>query len=283
MFPEDHLPEPVSISIRRKMVRCSILAVLGALMLASTIGLATANTAAAGAPDPVQQNRFMWAMAGQESGWDYNARNTSSGAFGKYQIMPFNWPAWAGIYLGDPQADQTPYNQERVARGKIRDLYRWLGSWKRVAYWWLTGRTDRNEKRWSAYATRYVKNIMRQRDKAPRNTGRMPPRTSSKPSSGDWRRSAIAQRLRLKPGGRAWPDHARIRDGQVIKVRRATRTPAGVRWVQILTADGRLGWLKQRHTVPTDKPGAAARWKDVKVRGADSGRSDRRLVRPRPR
>ncbi len=43
----------------------------------------------------------MWAMAGQESGWDYYARNASSGAFGKYQIMPFNWPVWADEYLGD--------------------------------------------------------------------------------------------------------------------------------------------------------------------------------------
>ena len=52
---------------------------------------------------------------------------------------PSTGPRGRHSYLGDARADQTPWNQERVAFGKIRDLYRWLGSWKRVAYWWLTG------------------------------------------------------------------------------------------------------------------------------------------------
>ena len=137
-------------------------------------------------------------------GLDYYARNASSGAFGKYQIMPFNWPAWAKTYLGDAQADQTPWNQEKVAFGKLRDLYGWLGSWKRVAYWWLTGSSERRERRWSAYARGYVRNIMRLRARAPRDGGIKPARTSSRPGRGDWRRSAIRQRLRVEPGGRAW-------------------------------------------------------------------------------
>ena len=36
-------------------------------------------------------------------------------------------------------AKQTPANQEKVAAGKFTSLYRSLGSWRRVAYWWLTG------------------------------------------------------------------------------------------------------------------------------------------------
>ena len=63
----------------------------------------------------------------------------SSGAYGKYQIMPSNWPSWARQYLGNANAQQTPANQEKVAAGKMTSLYHWLGSWRRVAYWWLTG------------------------------------------------------------------------------------------------------------------------------------------------
>ena len=115
----------------------------------------------------------MWAMAGQESGWDYYARNASSGAFGKYQIMPFNWPVWAAQYLGDRRADQTPWNQEMVAYGKLRDLYGWLGTWKRVAYWWLTGSTDRDERRWSGYARGYVEQHHALARPGPRRRGRL--------------------------------------------------------------------------------------------------------------
>ena len=218
-------------------------------------------------------------MAGQESGWDYYARNTASGAFGKYQIMPFNWPVWAEKYLGDRQADQTPYNQEQVAYGKLRDLYTWLGSWKRVAYWWLTGSSEKNEKRWSSYAKGYVRNIMQLRKKAP-TTQSLPSKTSSRAVKGDWRRSAEEQQLQLKPGGRSWPERGRLRDGQVLKVKADRKTVRGIRWIQVVTADGRLGWLKQSRTVPAHKPRTPARWSDVKDRGESVDRSQ---VRPRPR
>ena len=167
------MSEPVRPSARAHGARRSVrrlLILLVVLMIAGTLNLAAARQAGAATPDPREQQRFMWAMAGQESGWDYYARNRSSGAFGKYQIMPFNWPNWAGKYLGDRHADQTPYNQEKVASGKIADLYRWLGSWKRVAYWWLTGKTDKKRKRWSSYARGYVDNIMRLRARAPNLT-----------------------------------------------------------------------------------------------------------------
>ncbi len=101
----------------------------------------------------------MWALGQQESGGDYTARNRVSGAYGKYQIMPSNWPAWARQYLGNSKARQTPANQEKVASGKMTSLYRWLGSWKRVAYWWLTGSSRTTG--WSSYAKRYVAKVMR--------------------------------------------------------------------------------------------------------------------------
>ena len=79
----------------------------------------------------------MWGLAGQESGWNYYARNPHSGAFGRYQIMPANWNSWARRYLGRGWRDQSALNQELVARAKIGALYGWLGDWDRVAYWWL--------------------------------------------------------------------------------------------------------------------------------------------------
>jgi hypothetical protein len=269
---------PGATSLRRVL-----LVLLAGLLLLSLVGIERSAGVAAGGPGRAEQLRFMWAMAGQESGWNYYARNTSSGAFGKYQIMPFNWSNWASAYLGDAHADQTPYNQEKVAYGKLRDLYGWLGSWKRVAYWWLTGRTDKNEKRWSSYAKGYVTNIMRQRKKAPPNGAAMPARSSSRASKGDWRRSGSLQKLHLSAAGKAWSRKATLRDGQVLRVRGTKRTKRGHRWIKVLTADGREGWLKQLRTVPARKPSKAVRWRDVKTTGEASERRDRRMVRPRPR
>ena len=245
--------------------------------------LVPALPVAARTPGQGQQSRFMWAMAGQESGWDYYARNASSGAFGKYQIMPFNWPVWAARYLGDARADQTPWNQEEVAYGRIRDLYVWLGTWKRVAYWWLTGLTERSEKRWSSYARGYVQAIMRLRQRAPRVGAPMPARTASRSGRGDWRRSASTSRLRLGIGGRAWPRRGVVQDGGVLKVHRAVTKPNGVHWISVVTIDGRSGWLPQSDTVPAHRPSHAARWRDVQERGHQAAAADRRMARPRPR
>lgn len=110
------------------------------------------------ASDPPGLTRFMYAMGQVESGGNYYARNSSSGAYGKYQIMPSNWPGWALRYLGNSSAGQTPANQEIVAAGKFRSLYRGLDSWRRVAYWWLTGSSQTTG--WSTYATSYVSRVM---------------------------------------------------------------------------------------------------------------------------
>jgi hypothetical protein len=111
------------------------------------------------APAPAGLSEFMEALGAVESGGRYDARNPTSGAYGKYQIMPSNWPAWAGRYLGDRKAKPTPRNQDRVAAGRLSDLYRAYGSWDRTAYWWLTGKRGPRDT-WSAYATRYVDKVM---------------------------------------------------------------------------------------------------------------------------
>ncbi|MEO8571259.1 MAG: transglycosylase family protein [Chloroflexota bacterium] len=117
--------------------------------------LAPATTLAS---DPPGLARFMAAIGQVESGGNYYARNATSGAYGKYQIMPSSWRTWADRYLGDPNAKPTPANQELVAAAKFRALYNWLGSWRRVAYSWLTGSSQTSG--WSYSATRYVNRVM---------------------------------------------------------------------------------------------------------------------------
>ena len=130
------------------------IAILSTILVLALIGPATVL---AKAPPGLQ--RFKDAIGKVESGGNYHARNKSSGAYGKYQIMPSNWPSWAKRYLGDSHAKQTPANQEKVASGKFTTLYHKLGSWRRVAFWWLTGSSRSSG--WSGYATRYVNKVMR--------------------------------------------------------------------------------------------------------------------------
>ena len=127
--------------------------------LATILVLTASGSAAFAAKSPAGLSSFKSAVGRIESGGNYSAKNPKTGAFGKYQIMPSNWPAWARQYLGNAQAKKTPANQEKVASGKMTSLYRWLGSWKRVAYWWLTGSSRTTG--WSSYAKRYVAKVMR--------------------------------------------------------------------------------------------------------------------------
>jgi hypothetical protein len=130
----------------------TIVAVVAAILFTSFQAPASAK---AHAPNI---DRFLYALSQVESGGNYKARNRSSGAYGRYQIMPFNWGPWADRWVGYAKARQSPRNQETVVRGKVHALYHWLGSWRRVAYWWLTGSSKTSG--WSAYATRYVRNVM---------------------------------------------------------------------------------------------------------------------------
>jgi hypothetical protein len=280
------------------------LTLLAAIVVATLlVGPAGGPEALAGTPSRASQRAFMWALAGQESGWDYFLRNPSSGAYGKYQIMPFNWPNWAAIHLGDRGADQAPANQERVAWGKLRALYGWLGSWRRVAYWWLTGKTERDERRWTSYALRYVENIMALRKRAPRDGGipRVFPSGASLLARGAWRRTAFELQLRHSPAGPGWARGGRVREGLVVRIRASRRARTGRLWLRIVTEDGRRGWVQALRTVPAHRPPRPGRWSDVRTDGPDrrgrhrDGRDtrpgrkgegkakDRREVRPRPR
>jgi hypothetical protein len=146
-------------AIAHSGVRSAIVAaglVVAFLIPASVpVGAATPSPA----PAPRGLHQFMKALAAVESGGRYTARNPVTGAYGAYQILPSNWPAWAARYLGNRKARPTPRNQDLVAAGRLTDLRRAYGSWDRTAYWWLTGRHGPRGT-WSAYAVRYVNRIM---------------------------------------------------------------------------------------------------------------------------
>ena len=65
----------------------------------------------------------------------YAKRNRVTGARGKYQIMPRNWPGWCAEAGLPRDAPWTPANQERVARHKLGNyLARW-GALGAAAAW----------------------------------------------------------------------------------------------------------------------------------------------------
>jgi hypothetical protein len=241
------------------------IAVLAAIVLSPALAFAApATTADAATPTAAAQASFMWALGRRESGGNYRARNRYSGAYGKYQIMPSNWPSWAGQFLGNRRARQTPVNQERVARGKVRNLYRWLGSWRRVAYWWLTGSNQRYESRWSPTARRYVNDIMRLQVRAPRNAGRAFV-TKRIQRRSNWRVASSDLRLRFAPAGRKWARQGRIDAGSVVRVRSVKRLGQRRVWLRVVTRNGRIGWVNRYRTLPTRKPARAVRWADVRM------------------
>lgn len=88
---------------------------------------------------------FINAIAGQESGGDYGAVNSSSGATGKYQIMPDNWAGWASEAGLSSDAPMTPNNQEIVARHKLSEYYNAYGA-DGAAVAWYSGAG--NAERW---------------------------------------------------------------------------------------------------------------------------------------
>ncbi|MEW5991963.1 MAG: transglycosylase family protein [Chloroflexota bacterium] len=136
-------------------LRATASALIAALLLVGLLGPATTRAA-----DPPNIDRFLAALGAVESNGRYEAVNATSGAYGKYQIMPANWRAWARRYLGDADAEPTPGNQEIVARRKVTALYGWLGAWAPVAHWWLTGDGDPNPDNWSDYSRHYVNRIL---------------------------------------------------------------------------------------------------------------------------
>ena len=136
-------------------LRAASTALIAGVLLVGLIGPGTTE-----AVDPPNLDRFMAALGAVESHGRYDAVNATSGALGKYQILPANWAAWSRRYLGDASAPPTPANQDEVARRKLTALYGWLGDWGSVAHWWLTGDGDTDPSHWSDFSRGYVDKIL---------------------------------------------------------------------------------------------------------------------------
>ena len=81
----------------------------------------------------------MEAISGQESGGDYTAENGRTKAYGRFQIMPGNWPNWSKE-AGLAGAEPTPENQDKVARHKIGQyLKEYNGDLRKAAIAWYAG------------------------------------------------------------------------------------------------------------------------------------------------
>lgn len=90
-----------------------------------------------------QFGSFVRAIAGKESGGSYSARNSSSGAMGKYQIMPGNIAGpggWDMEILGrnitPQQFMSNPKLQDAIALGKLRRYYNQYGVRGAASAWY---------------------------------------------------------------------------------------------------------------------------------------------------
>lgn len=83
------------------------------------------------------------AIGMQEGGGqiNYNAKG-ASGESGAYQWMPNTWKLQAGQYLGDPNAQMTPENQNQVAYSWVKDQLDSGLSPVQVASKWNSGRPN---------------------------------------------------------------------------------------------------------------------------------------------
>ena len=90
------------------------------------------------APQTDEFESLVSAIGGQESegSGGYNAVNGRTGASGKYQIMPSNWPSWAEEAGLSADAPMTPENQEIVARHKLREYYDKYGARGAAIAWY---------------------------------------------------------------------------------------------------------------------------------------------------
>lgn len=143
---------------RRPPAAAPLLAI--SLLFAASLLPGLVAPASAGPVAPSGIDTFLRALGQVESGGRYTARNASSGAYGKYQILPSSWRAWTRHYLHDATAWPTPHNQEAIARARVTDLYRSFGRWNAVAHWWLTGRAITDPRSQTSGARHYVQKVM---------------------------------------------------------------------------------------------------------------------------
>lgn len=103
-----------------------------------------AGASIAGGATPATVNALVSAIGGQETTsptpGGYSTVNPDSGATGRFQIMPGNWPSWAAAAGLGSNAPMTPQNQEIVGRNQISYyLNKYHGDAAAVAVAWYGG------------------------------------------------------------------------------------------------------------------------------------------------
>jgi hypothetical protein len=245
--------------ILTRLRRAAALLVVGSVLAAGQAG--SAAPAEARGEKHIGIDEFMTGLACIESSGRFRAVNPRSGAYGKYQIMPRNWPVWASRFLHDRWAEPTPRNQEFVARQRIAQLYRAKGSWRRVAYWWLTGGDSADERKWSWKGVKYVDRVMAivERAASPRRADRVPSRCFPVQFKDPKIRTERRERVRVAGGAvylRRAPGYEYrllgvVRRGMVLPILGRGRDPRGNRWLEVGLRDGRTGWVAGWLTRPT--------------------------------
>jgi hypothetical protein len=236
----------------------SVPGTLRAISLVAVVATSMALPATSLAARRVTIDDFMTGLACVESSGRYDALNASSGSYGKYQVMPRIWPAWAQRYLGNRWALPTPRNQEYVVRQRILDLYRLHHSWSLVAHWWLTGNARSDEELWSRAATSYVDSVtgIAHLAASPTKSDWIPARCFPKPFATPqirtvpWPRVHVTgQRVYLR-NGPGYENRAIgiVKRGQRLHVLGSGRDPRGKQWLRAGLRDGSQAWIAGWYT-----------------------------------
>lgn len=241
----------------RRSRRLAVLSV-SVLLALTTIAASVGSTALAARRIGIDD--FMTGLACVESSGRFTAFNEVSSAYGKYQVMPRNWVAWARYYLGNRWAQPTPRNQEYVVRERIIDLFNVHPSWRNVAHWWLTGDAHTKETLWSDVSLGYVNRVMTIAAAAatPALSAAVPAACFPMDLRPPTIRTEPFPHVRVTGGavnvrraaGYEFRTVTVVRRGQRLAVLGSARDPRGKPWLRVGLWDGRTGWIASWLTEP---------------------------------
>jgi hypothetical protein len=109
------------------------------------------------------KERFIWAEGQQESGGNYKAVNSSSGALGRWQIMPGNLPGWArqsGLRVVSPRYFLAlPESQDKMVWKILGGYFDTYGP-RGAASVWYSGQPDWHAQYGNPPVYQYVNDVM---------------------------------------------------------------------------------------------------------------------------
>jgi hypothetical protein len=242
----------------RKLIRTATAVFVG---LAVSTGAAVAGPPAVAARQHVDIDSFLTGLACIESSGRFHAVNRSTGAFGKYQVMPRNWVSWSGRYLHNKWAVPNARNQEYVVRMRVSDLRSLPRTWRQVAHWWLTGNASADENLWSRGSLGYVNRVLGTARAAAMPSVRAsvpqqcfpadvpPAHVRTKP----WPRVTVTgRRVNLREGAGAQGNHVvgTVKRGTNLAVLGRAKDANGKKWLRVGLKDGTTAWIASWFTAP---------------------------------